>query len=64
MNRLMRRDKNPVSRSLGRHACLLLFPYPWMLKTSFFLVFSTIKFMFECSDLSSNFLKHGHACRH
>ena len=33
-------------------------------KTSFFLVFSTIKFMFERSDLSSNFLKHGHACRH
>ena len=36
----------------------------WISKTSFFLVFSTIKFMFERSDLSSNFLKRGHACLH
>ena len=37
---------------------------PRISKTSFFLVFSTIKFMFERSDLCSNFFKHCHVCRH
>jgi Transposase len=35
-----------------------------ILKVSFFLSFSTIKFMFERSDLGSNFFNHFCACRH
>ena len=36
----------------------------WALKTVFFLIFSTIKFMFEGSDLSPNFFNRVYACRH
>ena len=34
------------------------------LKAAFFLIFSTVKFMFECSDLSSYFFKHRHGRPH
>jgi hypothetical protein len=43
---------------------MLSFPYPMDLRTSFFLIFSTIKFMFERSDLGSNFFNHIYACLH
>ena len=36
----------------------------WILKALFFLIFSTIKFMFEGSDLGPNFFNHVYACRH
>jgi hypothetical protein len=36
----------------------------WILNEPFFLFFSTIKFMFERSDLGPNFLNHIYASRH
>jgi hypothetical protein len=36
----------------------------WILRARFFLFFSTIKFMFERSDLGPNFLNHIYASRH
>jgi hypothetical protein len=36
----------------------------WILLAPFFLIFSTIKFVFERSDLGSNLSSRCHACSH